>query len=93
MNEQLIFELAVKHKHIVGELPLNTVEQLKLVELGRFAEEVVRECVSLCEDLKFQHRSYRMEETDFSMKNIYAEGEATCDLLQHKMKKHFGVEE
>lgn len=59
----------------------------------KFAELIVLECVSLCEDLKFQHRGYRMEETDFGMKNIYAEGEATCDLLQYKMKKHFGVEE
>ena len=61
--------------------------------LEKFAELIVKECGSLCEDLKMQHKGYRMEETDFGMKNIYAEGEATCDLLQHKMKKHFGVEE
>ena len=57
----------------------------------KFAELIVRECISLCEDLKMQHKGYRMEETDFSMKNIYAEGEATCDLLQYKMKEHFRV--
>ena len=61
--------------------------------LAKFAELIVRECMSLCEDVKFQHNRYRMEETDFSMKNIYAEGEATCDLLQHKMKEHFGIEQ
>lgn len=59
----------------------------------KFAELIVRECMSLCEDVKFQHSQYRKEETDFGMKNIYAEGEATCDLLQNKMKEHFGVEE
>ena len=62
-------------------------------DLEKFAELIVRECMSLCEDVKFQHSQYRKEETDFGMKNIYAEGEATCDLLQNKMKEHFGVEE
>ena len=58
-----------------------------------FAKSIVKECVSLCEDLKMQNKGYRMKETDFGMKNIYAEGEATCEHLQHKMKQHFGVEE
>lgn len=52
---------------------------------------VVLECMSLCEDLKAQQAQFRKEEMDFGMKNIYAEGEATCEHLQKKMKKHFGV--
>jgi len=59
----------------------------------KFTELIIKECASLCEDLSFQYERYRMEETDFGMKNIYAEGQAACDVIQHKMKKHFGIEQ
>jgi hypothetical protein len=47
MNKQLIYDLAVKHKHICGELPLNSVEELTLVGLELFAEVIVQECITV----------------------------------------------
>ena len=101
MNERikLLAEQAGPLQEVLSEIhggtPGRYVKNKALLDfqLEKFAELIVGECVSLCEDLKMQHNGYRMKETDFGMKNIYAEGEATCDLLQHKMKKHFGVEE
>ena len=58
----------------------------------KFAELIVRECITMADELKVQYLSYRKEETDFEIKNIYAEGEAACDTLKYRMKKHFGVE-
>ena len=58
----------------------------------KFAELIVRECITMADELKVQYLSYRKEETDFEVKNIYAEGEAACDTLKYRMKKHFGVE-
>ena len=59
----------------------------------KFAELIVRECMSMSDELKAQYFTSRKSTMDFDEKNIYAEGEAACDTLRYKMKKHFGVEE
>ena len=61
--------------------------------LTKFAELIVKECMSMSDELKAQYFTNRKGTMDFDEKNIYAEGEAACDTLRYKMKKHFGVEE
>ena len=61
--------------------------------LEKFAELIVRECMTMSDELKAQYLTSRKSTMDFDEKNIYAEGEAACDVLKYKMKKHFGVEE
>jgi hypothetical protein len=58
----------------------------------KFAELIVQECMSMSDELKAQYLSFRKNTMDFDEKHIYAEGEAACDTLKYKMKKHFGVE-
>ena len=62
-------------------------------ELQKFAELIVRECMTMSDELKAQYLTSRKSTMDFDEKNIYAEGEAACDVLKYKMKKHFGVDE
>jgi hypothetical protein len=59
----------------------------------KFAELIVRECISMCDNVSADYLKHRKGAFDFQDKNIYAEGEAACDVLKYKMKKHFGVEE
>jgi hypothetical protein len=61
--------------------------------MERFAELIVKECMTMSDELKAQYLTSRKSTMDFDEKNIYAEGEAACDVLKYKMKKHFGVEE
>lgn len=61
--------------------------------MKKFAELIVKECMSMSDKLKAEYLGHRKSTSDFSEKNIYAEGEAACNVLQHRMKKHFGVEE
>jgi hypothetical protein len=58
----------------------------------KFAELIVRECMSMCDDVSNDYLKNRKAAFDFQDKNIYAEGEAACDILKFKMKTHFGVE-
>jgi hypothetical protein len=62
-------------------------------QLNKFAELIVKECMTMSDELKAQYLTSRKSTMDFDEKNIYAEGEAACDVLKYKMKKHFGVEE
>jgi len=59
----------------------------------KFAELIVRECMSMSDNLKAEYLKDRKAEMDFGVKNNYAEGEAACTTLKYRMKKHFGVEE
>lgn len=59
----------------------------KLVEL------IVKECISMCDTVSADYLKHRKGAFDFQDKNIYAEGEAACDIIKYKMKKQFGVEE
>lgn len=59
----------------------------------KFAELIVQECMSMCDEQRARYFGHRVATDDFQDKNIYAEGEAACDILRYKMKKQFGVEE
>ena len=65
----------------------------EMFDKEKFAELIVRECMTMSDELKAQYLTSRKSTMDFGEKNIYAEGEAACDVLKYKMKKHFGVEE
>ena len=62
-------------------------------DIEKFAELIVRLCMTMSDELKAQYLTSRKSTMDFDEKSIYAEGEAACDVLKYKMKKHFGVEE
>ena len=64
----------------------------KLTDLEKFAELIVRECMSFCDETRSAYLKHRKASDDFTDKNIYAEGEAASDTIKYKMKKHFGVE-
>ena len=70
-----------------------TLDEYQEIYDKKFAELIVKECMSMSDELKAQYLSHRKGTMDFDEKNIYAEGEAACDTLKYKMKKHFGVEE
>jgi hypothetical protein len=59
----------------------------------KFAELIVRECMTMSNELTAQYITRRKSTMVFAEKNIYAEGEAACDILKYKMKRHFGVNE
>lgn len=61
-------------------------------KLNNLIEQVVRECLALCDDVQSQYLKHRKSTSDFSEKNIYAEGEAACDVIKFKMKHHFGID-
>ena len=58
----------------------------------KFAELIVRECMSMCDETQADYLKHRKATMDFEEKNIYAEGEAASDVIKYKMKKHFGIE-
>jgi hypothetical protein len=60
--------------------------------LEKFAELIVEECMTMCDTVSADYLKHRKGAFDFQDKNIYAEGEAACDIIKYKMKKHFGVE-
>jgi hypothetical protein len=57
------------------------------------AELIVKECMTMCDNVSADYLKHRKGAFDFQDKNIYAEGEAACDIIKYKMKKQFGVEE
>lgn len=79
MNQQLIFDLAVKHKHICGELPLNVVEELTLVGLERFAEVIVKRII---DNVQCHADMYDTPDTKF-----------ICEKIVNSIKFDFGVEQ
>ena len=58
----------------------------------KFAELIAKDFMTMCSELQAQYLTSRKSTMDFDEKNIYAEGEAACDILKHKVKKQFGVE-
>jgi hypothetical protein len=64
-----------------------------LFDKEKFAELIVEECMTMCDTVSADYLKHRKGAFDFQDKNIYAEGEAACDIIKYKMKKHFGVEE
>jgi hypothetical protein len=61
--------------------------------MRKFAELLVRECITICDTVSADYLKHRKVADDFQDKNIYAEGEAACDIIKYKMKKQLGVEE
>jgi hypothetical protein len=53
---------------------------------------IVKECMTMSDDLKAQYLASRKSTMDFDEKQIYAEGESACDIIKYKMKRQFGVE-
>jgi hypothetical protein len=91
MNER-IRELAVKadvwcDQNHAGD------DHYDLMWEQKFAELIVEECMTMCDTVSADYLKHRKGAFDFQDKNIYAEGEAACDIIKYKMKKHFGVEE
>jgi hypothetical protein len=62
-------------------------------QMEQFAELIVEECMTMCDTVSADYLKHRKRAFDFQDKNIYAEGEAACDIIKYKMKKHFGVKE
>jgi hypothetical protein len=99
MNE-LIKELVKKaggrlSTHTLTSYPAQRRESIELWDknIEKFAELIVKECMSMCDELKVEYFNHRKNTMDFDEKHIYAEGESACFNLRFKMKKHFGVEE
>jgi S-adenosylmethionine:diacylglycerol 3-amino-3-carboxypropyl transferase len=69
------------------------LDEWEFIFRKKFAELIVKECMTMSDELKAQYLTSRKSTMDFDEKNIYAEGEAACDVLKYKMKKHFGVEQ
>jgi hypothetical protein len=66
---------------------------MTLEQFEKFAELIVAECMEMCDNVSADYLKHRKAAFDFQDKHIYAEGEAACDIIKYKMKKHFGVEE
>jgi hypothetical protein len=60
-------------------------------QLEQFVQLLAQECVTLCNDTQKSYRKHRMSTSDFQDKNMYAEGEAACDVIRFNIKKHFGI--
>jgi hypothetical protein len=91
-----IFELDRQAQEYAA-MELATVNTGGVAEFNRlyrnkFAELIVKECMTMSDELKAQYLTARKSTMEFDEKNIYAEGEAACDVLKYKMKKHFGLE-
>ena len=85
MNERIL-ELAFEaNKDLDGNVPIGFAE--------KFAELIVAECMTMCDELQSQYFTSRKGTTDFGEKNRYAEGEAACYIIKYKLKKQFGVQE
>jgi hypothetical protein len=59
----------------------------------KFAQLIAQECMGLCEETQAEYLKHRRATSDTDEKIIYAEGEAACDVVRYKIKRHFGVEE
>jgi hypothetical protein len=62
-------------------------------EMKKFAELIVQECMTMCDNVSADYFKHRKAADDFQDKNIYAEGESACDEVRYEIKKHFGVKE
>lgn len=92
MNQERIRELKEAATEVVFFSPSTEREQ-KEFNIEKFAELIVRECMSMCEETGAAYLKKCKASYDFKDKNIYAEGERASDIIKHKIKKRFGVEE
>ncbi len=92
MNQEQIHELKEAAMEVVFFSPSTGSEQ-KEFNIEKFAELIVRECMLMCEETQAAYLKQCKASYDFKDKNIYAEGERASDIIKHKIKKRFGVEE
>jgi hypothetical protein len=93
MNER-IKELALQAKEETDALYAKlTPQEFKDTYNQKFAELIVQECMTMCDNVSADYFKHRKAADDFQDKNIYAEGESACDEVRYEIKKHFGVEE
>ena len=89
MNERI--------KSLLAKAHLDVKEEFGIIDTNRvaekFAELIVQECMSMCDERRAVYFGHRVAADDFVDKNMYAEGEAACDAIRYKIKQHFGVEE
>ena len=88
MNER-IRQLAKEAAREMNET--GTYSEPKFQE--KFAELIVQECMTMCDNVSADYFKHRKAADDFQDKNILAEGESACDEVRYEIKKHFGVEE
>jgi hypothetical protein len=96
MNQEQILECAEQSRLYAKSVLPNSVDdpiRWTYEYHKKFAELIVKECMTMSDELKAQYLTSRKSTMDFDEKNIYAEGEAACDIIKYKMKKQFGVEE
>ncbi len=60
-------------------------------ELEKFAESIVKQCMTICKNSEDTYLKRRKATDDFQDKNIYAMGEVASISIKHKIQKHFGV--
>jgi hypothetical protein len=60
-------------------------------ELKKFVSLIIADCATLCKSMSADYFKLQKETSDFGEKNIYAEGRAAAEILQYKMRQHFGV--
>jgi len=87
MNER-IKELAEQTGIINTEL----LNESQKIMLERFAESIVQQCMSMCDERRAVYFGQRVASDVFIDKNMYAEGEAACEAIRYNIKQHFGVE-
>jgi hypothetical protein len=56
-----------------------------------FGDLIVKECMTVCDEVHAVYLKHRKSSFDFEDKNIYAEGEAASDAIKHKIKRAFEV--
>lgn len=59
----------------------------------KFAQLIIWECMSLCDEQKARYFGYRIAASDFVDKNMWAQSESACDTIRHGIQKHFGFTE
>ena len=91
MNERMT-ELYAKACLDARDIHPTDVEKFVPCMAEKFAELIVKECMSMCDETQANYLKHRKATIDFDEKNIFAEGEAASDVIKYKMKKHFGVE-
>jgi hypothetical protein len=68
-------------------------KQQRELQLEKFAELIVAECLSMCDETQAVYYKHRLASLNFTDKNRYAAGETAADTIYTKIKLHFGVEE
>lgn len=68
------------------------MEEYREVYNKKFAELIVNECMSHCDETSAAYLKHQIASDDFQDKNMYAEGRSASDKIKYKIKKNFGIE-